>query len=537
MFALARRFWGQAPGFTVVAPAFGNHHAVLVHGALVRKAVTSIHATVFPAPGPNRIYGEAWADGSVDFECWSLLTLVQRLQAGALGLPYLPTRSLGGTDLARELERRGSFRSAPDPFGGADTVGLVAALHPDVTFVHGLAGDTQGNVIIAPPYYDNTWAAFATRRAVIATVERLVEPDFIRRYAHLNRLPGVRVSTICEVPLGGHPMSVPGAAVPEIGGYADDYAFLGELAAAARAPERFDEWVREWITGCRDHAHYVARLGAERVEWLRQRTDADGWREEMHGRAGAAGDAASTPGETQVVLAARAIAERVRAAGHRTLLAGLGTSSLAAWAAAFALHEAGVVVELMMEAGSYGYTPLPLDPFLFNYRNLLTASSLNDLVQTLGVMAGGHDNRTLGVLAAAQVDRCGRLNSTRLPGMLLTGCGGANDIASAAAEVLVTVPHSRARLPERVDFVTCPGHAVETIVTDRAVIARDPDGVYRLRTLVARAGCGRQRLLAAAREQVGWAVDAASDVEIAPPPTAAELSLVRAFDPDRYFLA
>jgi len=535
MFALARRFWRQKPDFIVVAPAFANHHAVLVHGGLLRKAITSIHATVFPAPGPNRIYGDADASGAVDFEDWSLLTLVQRLQAGALGLPFMPTGSLAGTDLGVELERRKVFRRVADPFGNAEA-GVVAALHPDVTFIHGLAGDVHGNVLMAPPYYDNTWAAFAARRAVIATVERMVDPSFIRRYAHLNRLPGVRVTAICEVALGGHPMSVPGAPVPEIGGYADDYDSLGELAVAAQRPERFEAWAQEWITGCRNHADYVARLGPERVARLRRETEVDAWKARLRCRSGVAQEASPTQSEIQVVLAARVIGQRVRSSGYRTLLAGLGTSSLAAWAAAFALQEAGVSVQLMMEAGSYGYLPLPLDPFLFNYRNLLTAASLNDIVHTLGVMCGGPDNRTLGVLAAAQVDRGGSLNSTRLPGILLTGSGGANDIASTAAEVLVTVPHTRSRLVERVDFVTSPGRAVARIVTDRAVLAREEDGVYRLHSLAARAGSAPEQLLAEARENMGWPIEAAANLEIARPPSPDELSVIRAFDPDGYFL-
>lgn len=532
MFELCRRFWGSRPGFTFALPALANQFVVPIHGRLVDKAICSIHATVYPAPAPNPVYVAADREAHVEFEGWSMQTLALRLQAAALDLPFLPTHSLGGSDLGEELARRGQFATISDPFG-KEKIGVVPALYPDVTFIHGLAADESGNTLICPPYYDSNWAAFAARNAVIVTVEKIVEPEFVRHYAHLMRIPAHVVSAVCEVPMGGHPTSVPANAVPEIGGYTDDYDFLGEMARAAGNTVDLDDWIAEWITGCPTHDAYREKLGQDRINVLRNSVSADRWQEEAARVLPDNKRTACTRAERQAVFAARLIRRRISEAGYRTVLAGLGLSSLAAWIAAFQEQEDGAAVELLVESGMYGMVPCPLDPFLFNCRNFETARSLGDIQYVLGVMTAGHRNRTLGVLSAGQVDRQGNLNTSRIDGSLLTGSGGGNDVASGAAEVFVTVPHHARRLVDEVQFVTSPGTRVRNIVTDRVVMTRD-DKVFRVTALFepeqddADASIGEQGAFVTHGEH--------TKAELLAPPTLEELDLLRLFDPDGFFL-
>jgi len=535
MFELIRAFAGQSPDFTVATPAFANQHVPLVHSGLVRKAITAIHGAIFPAPGPNPVYNRALEEGRIEFESWSLLTFALRLKAGAMGLPFLPTRSLIGSDLGLELERKGLVSRIADTVGGAELT-IVRALHPDVAIIHGLAADPHGNTVLCPPYYDNTSAAFAAKRSVIVTVERVVEPRFIRRYAHLTKVPGSVVTAVCEVPLGGHPTGLNGEPIPEIDGYLDDYGFLQDIRDASESPEAMESWIEEWITGCNGHAAYLAKLGSERVKRLKAETAPDTWKREVSTRSSRPRTTPATQAETQICIAARAIRERIRTYGYRVLLAGLGVSSLAAWLAAFTWWEEGGAIELLVEAGSYGYVPMPMDPFLFNYRNIQTAAALGDLEQVLGVMTGGFQNQALGVLAAAQVDQDGNLNSSHLPGLLLTGSGGANDIASAAAEILVTVPHSSRRLVRRVDFITSPGQRVRTIATGRALLERDEDNSFQITHVVGKAGAQADELVREMQTISDWNMPASPVVQIIEPATAAELELIRVFDPEGFFL-
>lgn len=529
MFEVARAFWGTNPEFTLAAPAIANQHAPLIRAGLVRKIVTSIHAMTFPTPAPHPLYVDAARKGSVVFENWSLLTLIQRLQAASFGLPFMVTGSLAGSDMQADLAAQGVAASLADPFGSGREVSCVAPLAPDVTFVHALAADAQGNAIISPPLYDDKWAAFAARRVVV-TADRIVDSAFVRRHAHLVQIPANRVTAVCEVPFGGHPNSLPGDAAPELRGYPDDYDFLTDLREAGKTPEGLDAWSAEWILGCSSHEDYLAKLGPARLHALRGRTDPAGWEVELP----ALHSGPATEAERNVVLAARVLAGKLDRGERDCILAGLGISSLAAWCAAIRCQERGVFVPLMVEAGMFGYLPSPGDPFLFNYRNMFAGSMLTDTTTTLGVMTAGAGNRAVGVLGAAQVDSDGNINTSRLPNLLLTGSGGANDIASGASEILVTMALGTRRLVEKVDFITSPGRAVQTIATPRGVLERC-DGVYRITRVLPAAGQSAAETVSMIQANCGWALTAADTLEVEPEPDEAELGLVRLLDPNRLF--
>jgi acyl CoA:acetate/3-ketoacid CoA transferase beta subunit len=138
-------------------------------------------------------------------------------------------------------------------------------------------------------------------------------------------------------------------------------------------------------------------------------------------------------------------------------------------------------------------------------------------------------------LGAAEIDRDGNLNTNHLPGMLLTGSGGGNDIASGASEVMVTIAHSRKRLVEKISFTTSPGRAVNTIVTPDCVLERS-DGAYYLTRVLAKQGADEAQLVAAAKERCGWPLKIAPSVVLEPEPTADEIELARLLDPKGSFL-
>ena len=535
MFEVARQFWSTDPRFTLVAPAIANQHAPLIRAGLVSRAISSIQAMTFPTPAPHPLYVAADRDGSVAFENWSLLTLVQRLMAASLGLPFMPTASLAGSDMVRALGAQG-VAQLDDPFGSGSQATVVAPLSPDVTFVHGLAADEHGNTLICPPHYDGAWAAYAAGRAVIVTVEQIVSTEYVRNHAEYVLLPGSAVSAVCEVAFGGHPNSLPGQMLPELGGYPDDYEFLEALREAGKTPEGLDAWAAEWITGCRDHHDYLRKLGAQRLQALHGRTQSTGWRTELPALRSVRAGQGATENERHVVLATRVLQARLAQGGISCILAGLGISSLAAWQASMQLAQQGTQVPLMVEAGMYGYVPSPADPFLFNYRNMSGNLMLTDTLTTLGVLTAGPRNRAIGVLGAAQIDAQGHINTTRLPNLLLTGSGGANDIGSGASELLVTIGQSSRRLVQKVDFITTPGHAVATIVTPQAVFRRHPQQGFVLEAVLAQGDATLDELVQAVKSATGWDVTVADTVRIEPEPTQAEIDFARLLDPKGLFL-
>lgn len=541
IFAIARRFWGQAAGLTFVSTAAGavNLAPLLAAGA-VRKVITSFYGDTCPYPGPNRAIQEALATEAVAVEEWSMLTLTLRLMAAAMGLPFLPTRSLLGSDmLGPELPAARLDAGLP----AAEPVALVGALQPDISLAHGWLADRDGNTVINPPYAAGVWGALAARQGTVVTVERVVAPAVLERFSHLVRIPAARVLAVVEAPFGAHPGGHHHGGMPEGGGYAEDQDFMLEAREACRTPAGLHEWARTWVldTGC--HEGYLQRLGSGRLAGLRGKLYGDAARlapgqdAAPTQPAATAGAAPPTAAERMMVFAARTLTRRVQEQGYRSFLAGIGAAHLAAWLARRELSAAGVSVDLLSEVGMYGYDPLPGDPYLFALSNLGTAALHTDNLHVLGVFGTHRTHRSLGVLGAAQVDRHGRINTSRTAGgRFLVGSGGACDIVAAAAEVMVVAEMSPNRYVETLPYVTSPGRRTLTLVSQLGILSRrDPEAPFALTAYYREPGASDQAVIAAVRAGCGWDLDVAADARPLAPPTPAELAALRRWDPQGFF--
>jgi acyl CoA:acetate/3-ketoacid CoA transferase beta subunit len=193
-------------------------------------------------------------------------------------------------------------------------------------------------------------------------------------------------------------------------------------------------------------------------------------------------------------------------------------------------------VVLIAELGMLGYTPIPADPYIFNQRVVPGTSLLSDASSVLGMVAGGPATRVVGCLGAAQVDREGNLNSTIIPGgPFLVGSGGANDVASRAEACVVVTLARPGRLCEQVGYVTSPGRAVTSVVTDRGVLRRS-DGVLRI-AAVPSGPSGLDQRVRAMAGSCGWEVETCRNIEEMEPVTLDEVLALRRYDPERLFLA
>lgn len=533
---LVRQWWGRDPNWTIAATGFGSPWTALVVGELTRRLITSFVGEGYPYPVPQRLIGPAVLTGKVTVQNWTMLTLPLRVLAGAMGVPFLPTRSLLGSSMEEDNARDGDFIAADDPFGGGGRVGYVRALHPDLALFHGWCADRAGNVLASAPLNDNFYGAMAARRGAIVTVEKIVPTEFIRRHAALVRLPAQYVAAVVEAPYGSHPGGMYGMGLPGLDGYAEDPDFILELRHAFRAPETARRWIREWMLDVPDQDAYVAKLGYRRIMEVKGRADADVWRAEVDMLPDAFGpDGRYNASEMMVVAAARVLSARVRERGYRTYLAGVGNSNLAAWLSAYEMKAAGLDIEVMAETGMVGYLPRPAEPFVFSFRNFPSCKVLTDIVHTMGIFMGGAENRCLGSLAAGQIDRHGNINSTIVPGATyITGSGGANDIASSAREVVVTLAQSKRRLVDKVPYVTAPGARVSAVVSDLGVYEKDARGELVLGAVFP--GRDEAEMVAAACEQCGWPLRVAPSLRRVEPPAPDELRLLRLFDPRRYFI-
>ena len=134
------------------------------------------------------------------FEEWSHMAIGLRFRAGAMGVPFLPMRSMLGSDVIAQLP---DTRVIDCPFTGEKLV-LVPALNPDVALIHVQRCDPYGNAQIdGLPFMDLDIAMAANR--VILTTERIVSNDQIRRRPDRTKIPFFAVDAVVEVPFGSAP--------------------------------------------------------------------------------------------------------------------------------------------------------------------------------------------------------------------------------------------------------------------------------------------------------------------------------------------
>jgi hypothetical protein len=455
-----------------------------------------------------------------------------------MGVPFLPTRSIAGSSLAADLEKVGHFAEVPDPFHPGQTQGVVSAYHPDISFVHAWAADPAGNAVCFPPYQENIYGALAAREGVIVTAHKLVSGDFVRRHAHLVRIPAEVVLSVSEVPFGSHPYGNYCEGSPELVPYANDYDFMREHRQAQNDEQRYAQWVQDWILDVESQQAYLARLGGERIERLHFLATADSWRGELEKHAASLDEARPAgPVEEMIVQGARAISARIANHGYRTVLSGVGQAALMAWLAAHRLRDEGVEFAMVAETGMYGHDPRPGDPFLLNYWNLPTTTLLTDVFEALGLHGCGANNRCLATLGAGQIDRFGNVNSTLSEdGRFIVGSGGANDIVGAARETVVVAAQRRQTFVERVDYVTSPGDRIDCVVSTMGRFEKRGGETLVLSGYFRSAGSDRDEIVAKIRDRCGWELQVADDLEELAPATAEELALLRVFDPERSFL-
>jgi glutaconate CoA-transferase, subunit A len=177
---------------------------LLAAGAL--RSVASSYVGL-GAHGRAPRFTEAVASGAVDDREMSEWMLVGGLRAGAMGVPFLPTRAGLGSDLATER----ALRDVVDPYTGEGFL-AVPALRPDVAVIHAWRADAAGNVQVPwPP--DHLWDVDVTlaraARTVIVCAEQVVDAETVAREAHLTRLYSFEVTLVVPAPGGAWPTASP----------------------------------------------------------------------------------------------------------------------------------------------------------------------------------------------------------------------------------------------------------------------------------------------------------------------------------------
>lgn len=205
-------------------------------------------------------------DGRLEVYEYSNVVMTLRLQAGAMGLPFLPVRSFGGTD---GFEHSGC-KLVEDPFTGMP-ITVVPALNPDVAVIHAQQADVYGNARVFGTGIAHEECALASKK-VIVSAEEIVDTEEIRRDPGRTSIPYYAVDAVVHAPMGAWPGNCGGH-------YGSDTPAVIETFGAIAA-DRVGAYVEKYITPFADDAEMFAQLvGEDRLAKLRaNETIKDGYR-------------------------------------------------------------------------------------------------------------------------------------------------------------------------------------------------------------------------------------------------------------------
>jgi len=208
--------------------------------------------------GYGNYIGRAVSDGRVRVFEWTNGALASRMLAGARGVPFMPVRSLLGTDTLRHS----GARVVHDPFTG-DPVCLVPGLNPDVFLIHVHQADVFGNARIFGTNLFALEAATAARK-VILSAEEIVDPLEFRTDPARTTIPYFLVDAVVHLPFGAYPGGVQAR-------YELDLEHIDRVNAI-QTEEQMQAYLAEFIYGVQDHADFLNRkVGWHRLQDLARR--------------------------------------------------------------------------------------------------------------------------------------------------------------------------------------------------------------------------------------------------------------------------
>ena len=240
-------------GLTLVRNLMCYEGELMMVAGAVNRVMTAWMGIGLPW-GVSKIMREHVESGKVAYEEWSHLALGLRFRAAAMGLPFLPTLTMAGSDLARV----NAMKTVDDPYTG-QRLGAVPALYPDVAILHVHRADRFGNCQIdGYPHMDADIARAAA--TVLVTTEELISDDDVRRHPDRTVIPGFVVDAVALQPFGSFPHECYGL-------YEADVEHFDEYVAGitARGGAAVAEYLERYMYAPASYVDYLDLFGGERL--------------------------------------------------------------------------------------------------------------------------------------------------------------------------------------------------------------------------------------------------------------------------------
>jgi glutaconate CoA-transferase, subunit A len=241
---------------TLIAPISDMQFDQLIGAGCAKKIIASWVGNVAAGLGHNyRRAAESGMPHPIEIEEHSNFTIGLGLHAAATGLPFMPTKSIRGSDISRGPQ----FGSVKCPFTGEELL-AVKAISPDVAILHVQRADREGNAHAWGNFGVMKEAALAAKK-VILTCEEIVDHDVILSDPNRTLIPGFLVSSVVHQPFGSHPS-------PAQGYTRRDDSFYFEYHKETRSRDGFEKWLQTWVFSVADHGEFLERLGGDRLRRL-----------------------------------------------------------------------------------------------------------------------------------------------------------------------------------------------------------------------------------------------------------------------------
>lgn len=196
--------------------------------------------------------------GEVEVCEWSNYALACRLHAAAMGVPFIATRNMLGTDTFHYS----AAKEIKCPFTDKKLAALPA-LYPDVAVIHVHESDCFGNCRIKGIAVADLELARASKRVIITT-EHIISTDEIRKHPEATLIPSLCVDAVCEVRYGSYPGNMPGE-------YFSDEQHLAEWLNVEKDEAQLDAFLDKYIYGVDDFESYLELCGGtEKMKKLRK---------------------------------------------------------------------------------------------------------------------------------------------------------------------------------------------------------------------------------------------------------------------------
>lgn len=213
--------------------------------------------------------------GSSNFrhDDWTVATGAMRILAGAMDIPFIPTKFLRGSDLMNPdydgfKDIRASdpkvaqkkFVTMKDPFWEGEEYLLVPSIRPDVCLLHAQEAYEDGTCRISGGVFLDYYAAKASK-TVIISAEKILKGEPSRKAYDENVIPGEIVDYIVEVPFGGHPTAVHAC-------YDNDPLWFQEYIESSKNTESMNQWLDKWVFAQNSFTDYLAKIGFKQLDRL-----------------------------------------------------------------------------------------------------------------------------------------------------------------------------------------------------------------------------------------------------------------------------